>query len=81
MQMLTEHRSQIFHILEKLSSYHCSETFYPRRVSWFSLVVPDKWQGVPSELFTAALFTSYSSSVFITTSLFCIDLVKNGVVK
>jgi hypothetical protein len=33
MQMLTEHRSQIFHILEAVSSYHCSETFFPRRIS------------------------------------------------
>jgi len=35
MQMLTEHRSQIFHIPEAVSSYHCSETFYPRWVLGF----------------------------------------------
>jgi len=39
MQMLTEHRSQIFHILEAVRSHHysethlCSETFYPCRIS------------------------------------------------
>jgi hypothetical protein len=33
MQMLTEHRSQIFHILSAVSLYHCSETFYRPKVS------------------------------------------------
>jgi len=48
---------------------------------WFSSVAPDKYQGVPSVLFTTALLRSYSSSVFITTNLLCTVLVRNGVVK